>query len=84
MFGLHFQASQLWTYSKQPEGPLEVPLVTAVFLCDFTPLYNMAAESLDRASMARKFEFSNRQNPSRPWFPVDFGNWLARTALGTR
>ena len=49
-------------------------LCTAVFLCDFTPLNNMAAESLDWASMARKFEFSNRQNTSRPWFPLDFGD----------
>ena len=29
MFGRHSQASQLRTYSKEPEGPPEVPLVEA-------------------------------------------------------
>ena len=29
MFGRHSQASQLRTYSKEPEGPSEVPLVEA-------------------------------------------------------
>ena len=53
---------------------LIIAITRLFFLCDFTPLNNMAAESLDWASMARNFEFSNRQNTSRPWFPLDFGD----------